>query len=79
MNATGEWANKKVLTFCYTPYAPRGQKAMQSLGWSLQALHATIIAQMLIHHSDIGFDEKGKLIHNNIREELDTAIELLSY
>ena len=50
--ASGELAHKKVLPIVYTPKAPRGEKAMQSLINSLSALEANVVVNLLLHHDE---------------------------
>jgi len=70
-------AGKKIVPVCYTPAPPRGEKAMQSLLWTLDALNAYIPGSLIIHHTDISFDTKGDLKWNKTPELMDTLIELL--
>ena len=49
---SGELAFKQVLPITYTPSPPRGEKAIQSLLWSLQALDARIVGQLDLYQSD---------------------------
>ncbi len=74
---SNEFADKKVLLIVYTPKHPRGEKAMKSLEWSINALHAKPVGTMIIHHDDIAFDDHGNLLYNNIDDMLKAAIELL--
>ena len=53
ITSSGELSGKKVLAITYTPSEPRGEKAMQSLCHSLQALSANIVGSLSIYHSDI--------------------------
>ncbi len=55
----------------YTPKAPRGEKALQSLNLSLQALNASIPSSLLIHHNEVELD-KDRL---NQESELFTLLE----
>jgi len=48
----GELAFKRVLPITYTPSRPRGEKAMLSLLWSLQALDASIVGQLDLYQGD---------------------------
>ena len=76
--SSGELANKRVLAITFTPHPPRGEKAMQSLLWSLQALNATIVAQLPLYQNEIVFDKKGLLVESEMTEILKEAISLLS-
>lgn len=53
LTSGGELAGKRTLAITYTPSKPRGQKAMQSLLWSLEALDANVIAQVDIYQDQI--------------------------
>lgn len=74
---SGEMANKKTLGITFTPYAPRGEKAMQSLLWSLQALNANIVAQLPLYQNEIAFDNKETFIENEHLEVLQEAVKYL--
>lgn len=49
---TGELYEKPVLAITYTPHPPRGEQAMQSLLWSLQALNARVVVQLPLFASE---------------------------
>ncbi|MEL6718070.1 MAG: NADPH-dependent FMN reductase [Bacteroidota bacterium] len=66
---SGELYNKRVLAMTFTPNAPRGEKAMQSLIWSLQALNANIVGQLPLYANEIAF-EKGEIIAAEETKEL---------
>lgn len=59
--ASGELVGKKVLAMTLTPNEPRGEKAMQSLLWSLQALDANIVASLAIYQTEISYSSRGIL------------------
>jgi len=76
-STSGELANKRVLALTFTPHPPRGDKAMQSLLWTLQALNASVIGSLALYQQDIQLKE-GKLITDgDTRELLEEAIKLL--
>lgn len=77
ITASGELANKKILPITFTPSPPRGTKAMQSLLWSLQALDATIVAQLPLYQNEMQFDEDGDLMENESVEVLREGVLLL--
>jgi len=56
LTSSGELVDKKVIAMTLTPHEPRGQKAMQSLIWSLQALNAHIIVEVSIYKNQIDYD-----------------------
>ena len=74
---SGELVGKKVLALTFSPNPPRGEKAMQSLIWSLQALDARIVAQLPLYQNEMEFDEEGNLVENMQVEMLREAINLL--
>ena len=77
VTASGELAHKKVLAISFTPHPPRGEKAMQSLIWSLQALEANVVAQLPLYQNELHFADKGNLLENEAVEMLREAILLL--
>lgn len=77
LTASGELAGKKVLAITLTPHPPRGDKAMKSLLWSLQALDAQIVAQLPLYKDNILYDGPHKLIQNEVVDLLNEAIQLL--
>ena len=62
ITSSGELVGKKVLAITFTPNEPRGDKAMQSLLWSLQALDANIVAPAChCIKAEISYTSDGKL------------------
>ncbi len=59
---SGELYDKKVLAITYAPSSPRGEKAMQSLIWSLQALNAKIVAELPLYQNELKVSENGELL-----------------
>ena len=78
VTSSGELFHKPVLPITMTPHSPRGEKAMQSLLWSLQALDARIVSQLPLYQNEVAFDKNGQLLEGDSREMLIAAIELLS-
>ena len=76
LTTSGELYEKPTLPITFTPNAPRGEKAMQSLLWSLNALNARVVAQLSLFQTEISFDENGKLEEGEGRELLENAIQL---
>jgi len=74
ISESGELAGKKVLPITFTPHPPRGEKAMQSLIWSLQALNAQIVVQLSLYQN-----ESPLLQKNEELEILGAAIDLLEH
>ena len=62
ITVSGELAGKKVLALTFTPTAPRGEKAMQSLLWSLQALDAHILVSLSLFQTELAFTSDGEII-----------------
>ena len=76
-STSGELANKPVLALTFTPHPPRGEKAMQSLLWTLQALNARVVGSLALYQQGIQLSE-GKLVTDEeTRELLEEAIKLL--
>ncbi len=78
VTSSGELVQKRVLAMTFTPNEPRGEKAMQSLIWSLQALDANVIVQLPVYQNEVEFDQNGQLIENEASEMLKAAIDLLT-
>ena len=77
LKSGGELQHKKVLAITFTPALPRGEKAMQSLLGSLQALEANIVCSMPLYGNELPFDEFGQIIGDQNQELLKEAIKLL--
>ena len=78
LTTSGELAGKPVLAITYSPSAPRGEKAMQSLLWSLQALEARIIAQLSLFQDELTVDVERCLSGNDGIDLIREALFLLS-
>lgn len=72
--SSGELVGKRVLPITFTPDEPRGERAMQSLKWSLQALDSNIIVELALYKSQIRYDPK---LNGEGAEILKEAINLL--
>lgn len=77
VTSSGELAQKRVLAIAFTPHAPRGEKAMQSLLWSLQALDANVVVSLPLYQNEIAFDSNDSLIEKEAIEMLAEAMILL--
>jgi len=75
ITSSGELVHKKVLAITLTPHAPRGEKAMQSLLWSLQALDAQVVASLSLYQSEINLGTDQPL-SGEVAEMLNAALEL---
>ena len=69
LSTSGELSGKPVLPITFAPHPPRGEKAMQSLCWSLQALNARVVAQLPLFQSELSlkgdryrFDPEQRLL-----------------
>lgn len=51
---------------------------MQSLLWSLTALNANVLTSLELHHTDIAFDEEGKVVFTEGVDVLKEVFNLLS-
>jgi len=75
--ASGEFSQKRVIAITSTPHAPRGEKCMQSLLWTLQALDATVLVEVPIYGAAKGIDEMLRVTDPEIKETLEAIIEML--
>lgn len=78
ITSSGELDNKKVLIISFTPAFPRGEQAMQSLVWSLQALNTKIVAQLPLYQSELQITNDGELVGENAIEEIKTVFEFIN-
>ena len=78
VTSSGELAQKRVLAMTFTPHEPRGEKAMQSLLWSLQALDANVVVSVPLYQNEIEFNVAGNFIRNEALEMLEEAILMLT-
>lgn len=78
VTSSGELAKKRVWPLTFTPHQPRGEKAMQSLLWSLQALDAQIIGQLELYQNEITFDKNKVNMEADMLDMLKMGMELLS-
>lgn len=75
--SSGELVAKPTIAITYTPNEPRGERAMQSLLWSLSALDARVVAQLNIFQSQIKVDRDDLLGDQEIIELLSEALRML--
>lgn len=76
VTASGELHNKSILPISYTPNAPRGELAMQSLLWTLKALDARIVTSLSIYQNTVWIDEARNFQGEDV-ELLQEALKLL--
>lgn len=77
LTTSGELSEKTVLALTYTPHPPRGEKAMQSLLWSLEALNARVGAQLPLYQNECHIDATGQITNREVVEMLREALNLL--
>lgn len=75
--SSGELDQKPSLVFTFTPSSPRGDRARQSLLWSLEALNARVVAEAAFYQSGVSFTENGDIAPGDDREMLVEALGLL--
>ena len=71
----GELADKPVVALTATPHSPRGERAMQSLLWSLEALNARVVAQMPVYDVPSKVNDAGDITDEALRELLMLLLE----
>ncbi|MEM1327003.1 MAG: NADPH-dependent FMN reductase [Bacteroidota bacterium] len=77
LTTSGELYDKKVLPITFTPHPPRGEKAMQSLIWSLQALKVNILGQLDLYQSGVVIQDGQLQLSEDHEELVQAAIRLL--
>jgi len=77
LTSSGEMMDKRVLPITFTPHPPRGEKALQSLTWSLQALKANVVTQLPLYQSEVDFNSAGIITNEEVLEILTEAVSLL--
>ena len=78
LTSSGELAQKRVLAITFTPHESRGEKAMQSLLWTLQALNANVVVSLPLYQNEIEFDTADNFIENEVLALLKEALVLLT-
>ena len=78
LTTSGELEGKRVLPITFTPHPPRGERAMQSLIWSLQALNAHVVTKLALFQSEVKFSDGGEILDVETRDILREAIRLLT-
>jgi len=76
--ASGEFLQKNVIAITSTPNAPRGEKCMQSLRWTLQALDARILVELPMYGAGIKINDSLKVLDPEISETFEALIELIA-
>lgn len=75
---TGELVGKAVLCVTFTPHPPRGEKAMESLQWSLNALDAKTVGQVALYREEVIFRADGTLDECEGRFILSAGLNVLN-
>lgn len=76
LSSSGELRGKSVLPITLTPHPPRGERAMQSLLWTLQALEAKMLTQLPLHLSELDRVEGGHVLSEELKALLREALGL---
>lgn len=74
LTTSGEMMSKPILPITFTPHPPRGEQAMKSLLWSLEALDARVVAHLDLYQSEVKIDQN--LDHSTI-ELLSESLNIL--
>lgn len=74
LTTSGELMSKPILPITFTPYPPRGEKAMKSLLWSLEALEARVVASLDLYQSELKIDEE---FDSEMKEILQESLNML--
>jgi len=59
VTASGELDHKPALVFTFAPAPPRGERARQSLLWSLAALNVRVIAEAALYQQEVSYGKDG--------------------
>lgn len=76
MTESGELAEKKILPITFTPYEPRGEYAMKSLLFSLQAMNARIVTQLPLYKNEVEFKDGEMILNEDYRYMINEALKL---
>src|SRR5690554_2547391 len=74
---SGEFSDKKIIPITFTPHEPRGEYAMQSLLFSLNAIEANVIVQIPLYKTDVEITNELIIFSEATKEVLVAAFELL--
>lgn len=74
---SGEFYEKRVLAMSLTPHEPRGEKAMQSLIWSLQALNANIVGQLPLYLKEIEIKNGEIIVYEEVNQLIKETLNTL--
>lgn len=76
--SSGELVGKPVLPITFTPHTPRGERAMQSLSWSLKALDARIVAELPLYQNEMTKQGDQFIFPEEIKEMMAESLQLLT-
>lgn len=74
---SGELSNKRVLPVTFTPKAPRGEFAMQSLLFTLQTLNAQIASQMPLYRNEVDYHHGKITLNDDYKMIWEEALKVL--
>jgi len=77
VTTSGEMNELAVLAITFTPHPPRGERAMQSLLWSLEALNARVVAQLPLYQSEMKKNGSDFEWEEELGEMMKEAVQLL--
>lgn len=77
VTTSGEMNELPVLAITFTPHPPRGERAMQSLLWSLEALNAKVVAQLPLYQSEMKQNGTSFEWQDDIKMMMEEAVQLL--
>jgi chromate reductase, NAD(P)H dehydrogenase (quinone) len=73
---SGELFEKKVIAFTFSPHYPRGEYAMKSLGFTLQALQATVIAELSFYQDKCEFIDEGLILPDDYLDVMKEVVQI---
>lgn len=76
LNHDSNLVHKKVLPIICTPKAPRGNKAMQALLWTLSSLHAQILPSLNLYHDNFTSVNDSLIANTETKELIDACLEI---
>lgn len=74
---SGAPQEKPALVFTFAPHAPRGERARQSLLWSLGALRVRVVAETALYQDEVSILENGDIAAGEWRDMLREALRQL--
>ena len=71
---SGEMNQKRTILIGFTPQAPRGEKLMQCLSWTISSLNAQVITTLQLYQNEFSFDIDSE---NESMELLKVCLNLI--